>query len=203
MISTTLTVKPVGSTELDKQTTFACASALTKTGKEVQSAQIKATDEKLTVRNDWDKRGPLAFKVQPATKSNLACVIGTAADFLEKFVREPEGSIVIKVPEGEFLAIPTSNVRRTKRDIIRAMQRPRNLRGKRDIVLPMRNGHGKILFQRQGRKGNSRLVALYVLVKRAKIKERDILIGPAENVFQNRFPIIYAQQVAQAFATAK
>ncbi len=178
-------------------------SALTRTAQEVKTAQIKATDEKFTIRTNWNKQGPLAFKVQGATKQNPVAVIGTAAEFLEKFVREHEGAIVIKLPRGEFIAVPTSNVRRTKRDIIRAMQRPRALRGKRDVVLPLKSGRSMGLFQYQGRKGKRQLVLLYVLTKRAKIKERDAIQGPAEKVVSKRFGVNYGEALQKALATAR
>lgn len=205
MISHTFTVTSLGSANPTKQDRFAIASALTKTGKEVQAADIKAVDDAFTIRTNWPRQGPLAFRVTPANKNDdpIVCIVGTNADFLEKFVREPEGAIVVKLPRGEFIAIPTSNVKRTKRDIIRAAQRPRNLRGKRDIVLPMRNGRGMVLLQERGRGRNTKRVALYILVPRAKVKERDVIFGPAEKVFSKRFATIYAEQAAIALATAK
>jgi len=211
MITTQFKVTTVGHRDLDKQSTFACASALTLTGKEIQTANVRAIDEAFTVRNEWDKRGPLAVKVKPATKQNLTAWIGTAFEELEKFVEQTAGSYVIKVPRGEFVAIPTGNVRRTKRDIIRAMQRPRNLRGKRDVVLPMRKGNGLVLFQRQrGPSPNSKyrgvkshLTALYILVPRVKVKEVDVMFGPAVKIYRDRFGKIFEQQMAKALATAK
>jgi hypothetical protein len=189
--------------DLGKQGPFIIASSLTRTAQEIKTAQVKATDDAFTIRTNWNKQGPLAFKVQAATKQNPVAVIGTAADFLEKFVREAPGRIVIKLPRGEFIAVPTGNVRRTKRDIIRAAQRPGRLRGKRDIVLPMRSGRGMVLFQEQGRGHNAKRVALYFLVPRAKIKEVDVIAGPAQKVFTKRYPIIHAEQTAKALATAR
>jgi hypothetical protein len=202
VIQQTFKITRVGP-DIGKQSAFATASALTRAAQEVKTAQVKATDENFTIRNDWNKRGPLAFKVEAAKKDHLTAVVGTAADFLEKFVRESPGKIVIKLPRGHFIAVPTGNVRRTKRDIIRAAQRPGRLRGKRDIVLPMRNGRGEVLFQQQGRGRQKKLVALYVLTRRAKIKEVDVIVGPAKKVASKRFPIIYAEQAAKALATAR
>ena len=202
MISTKFTVSTRGRTDLGNQSAFAIASTLTRLANEVKTAQIAATDAGFTIRNDWNKRGPLSFKVQAAKKTDLVAIVGTAAEFLEKFVREPEGSIVIKLPRGEFIAVPTGNVRRTKRDIIRAAQRPRNLRGKRDVVLPTRSG-GLALFQQQGRGRQKKLVRLYNLVKKARIKPRDVILGPAAKVVSKRFATIFAEQAAKALATAK
>jgi hypothetical protein len=204
MLQGKISVSIVGNKHLDKQTTFALASSLTMTAKEIQTETIKTIEGTFTVRTNWNKpSNALGVRVKPATKQKLETWIGTAAEFLEKFVREPAGSIVLKIPQGEFLAIPTTNVRRTKRDIIRATQRPQKLRGKRDFVLPMKSGKGFVLFQEQGRGVNTKRVALYILVRRAKIREKDVLFGPAKRVFEKRFPQIYENQLRRAFAGAK
>ena len=201
MLSARIKVSTIGNREFDKNTRFALASSLTLTAKEIQTATIKRIESSFTIRNNWDKpTNALGIRIKPATKEKLEAWIGTAAAFLEKFVREPEGSIVLKLPQGEFLAIPTSNVRRTKKDIIRATQRPQRLRGKRDIVLPMQSGKGFVLFQEQGRGVNRKLVALYLLVRRAKIREKDVLYGPAKTTFERRFAKIYEDQLKKAFA---
>lgn len=201
MFSAKITTSIVGNPHLEKQTVFALASSLTLTAKEIQTETIKTIEGSFTVRTNWDKPGNIfGVRIKPATKQNLESWVGTAAEWLEKFIREPAGSFVVKLPKGEFLAIPTSNVRRTKRDLIRAMQRPRALRGKRDIVLPMKSGKGFVLFQEQGRGANVRRVALYFLVRRAQIREKDVLFAPAKKVFQKRFGEIYYQQLRKALA---
>lgn len=201
MLSARIKVSTTGSREFDKNTRFALASSLTLTAKEIQTVTIKRIESSFTIRNNWDKpTNMLGIRIKPATKEKLEAWIGTAADFLEKFVREPEGSIVLKLPQGNFIAIPTSNVRRTKKDIIRATQRPQRIRGKRDLVLPMQSGRGFVLFQEQGRGVKRKLVALYLLVRRAKIREKDVLFGPAKTTFERRFGKIYEQQLKKAFA---
>jgi hypothetical protein len=94
-------------------------------------------------------------------------------------------------------------VRRTKRDLIRASQRPRALEGKRDFLVPMRDGRGFLLLQRRGRGRNTKNVALYLLVKRARIKEKDVLYGPARRAFEKNFDRIFSRQLEQALATAR
>lgn len=189
-----------------KQMAFAVASSLTLTGKEIQAAEITAIDQTFTVRTNWNRVGPYAVKVQAAKKGDWPhpfALVGTAAEFIEKFLQGPAGSVAIKLPQGQFIAIPTSNVRRTKRDIIRAAQRPRALRGHHDFVLPMKSGRGMVLLQEQGRGKSKRNVVLYLLVKSARIRERDPLFAPAEKVFVKRFATILYQQIQKAYATAK
>lgn len=204
MLGARIKITPVGNPHFDKQTTFALASALTMTAKEIQAADIKAIEGSFNVRSNWDKPSNIyGVRVKPATRQKLETWIGTAADWLEKFVREREGAIVVKISQGHFVAVPTSNVRRTKREIIRASQRPKALRGKRDIVLPLKSGKGMVLFQAKGRKERGQLVALYILVPTAHIREKDVLFGPAKRVFEKRFAPIYEQQLRKAFATAR
>jgi len=205
MITQRITVKTTG-LDMSKQVVFALASALTLTAKQAQTDTKKAIESAFTVRTPWYKESNIfGIRVKPATKTNLTAVVGTAADWLEKFTREPAGSVVLKLPRqgGEYLAIPTSNVRRTKRDLIRAAQRPGKLRGKRDFVLPLRSGRGLVLLQRQGRGRQGRNVVLYILVRRARIKEKDVLWGPARRAFEKTFDKIFTAQLERALATAR
>jgi hypothetical protein len=189
--------------DLNKQTIFALASALTATAKQGQSAVLNSIEGTFTIRNNWDKVGPYAVKVRPATKTNLVAYVGTAADFMAKFIEEPAGATVIKLPQGEFLAIPTGNVRRTKRDIIRAAQRPRKLAGKRDFLVPLKHGRGFVLMQKQGRGKAAKAVAMYILVPRARIKERDFLFGPTRQAFEKNFSNNFYTALKNALATAR
>jgi hypothetical protein len=205
-----------GNKYLDKQTTFALASALTLVAKDIQTATAKGLDKQqggaFEIRTNWNRPSNIfGVRIKPATKQKLEAWVGTAAEWLAKFVEDNRpGSIVLKLPRGEFIAIPTSNVRRTKRDLIRAAQRPAALRGKRDVVLPLKSGKGFVLFQgkpssyrgekRSGRGKGGRLVALYILVPFARIVEKDVLYGPARKVFLKRFGDIYQGQLRKAFA---
>jgi hypothetical protein len=204
MINTRITVQLTGSAELDKNANFALASALTLTAKEIQAQVIKDIESSFSVRSNWDKPSNVyGVRVKPATKADLTAWVGTAADWMEKFIEEPAGAIVIKTPSGtEYLAIPTKNVRRTKRDIIAKAQRPRAIIGKRDFVILTKRGV-RVLFQRRGRGKSSFLVAMYFLVPRARIREKDWLEGPTEKVFAKRFEPILSEQLAKAYATAK
>jgi hypothetical protein len=212
MLSTTLKINLTGSmTELGKQTNFAAASALTLTAKEVQKRVQKEIHGSFQVRTDWDVRGPLAIKVKPATKQDLVAWVGTGFEALEKFV-EKENGVIVDLPQGRYFAIPTSNVRRTKRDLIRKAQLPRALIG-RDFIIKTRKRNILVLFQRRGRKGSRsknrsahgdpNLFAMYILYPQRKIKEQDFLFGPSRQVFEGRFASILAQQFEKAFATAR
>jgi hypothetical protein len=198
-----ITVTAKGDPDFDKQTRFALASALTLTAKEAQAASIREIEGSFTIRTNWDKPSNIfGVRVQPATKQNLVAIVGTAADWLEKFMRHPEG-VVVDLPQGKYFAIPTKNARRTKRDIIQKGQRPLALLGKRDFIIKTKNKGILVLFQRRGRGRNSQMIAMYVLYPARKIHEKDVLFGPTQRVFEKRFADILAVQLQKAFATAR
>jgi len=199
----------------EKQIRFAIASACTKGAQAVQAANKKALRSAFTIRTNWDERGPYAVKVQAAKKDTnpIVALVGTGADWLDKFLRAESG-IVVNLPHGKYLAVPTSVVKRTKRSLIQRSQRPAALRGKRDVLLPLKSGKGFVLLQDVGvkrarslvpntRYPHSGLVALYILTPVAKIKQTDVLFGPAEKTLNAQLLGFYQQAVAQAIATAK
>ncbi len=213
MLSAKISISTEGNPNLDRQVTFALATALTAVAKEAQTAVRKTLHDHFQIRTNWDVQGPLAIKIKPATKQDLEAWVGTGFASLEKFLRQDTG-IIVDLPQGRYFAIPTSNVRRTPRDLIRAMQRPKALRGKRDFIIKTRARGILVLFQRIGHGKRSRskarsthgdpnMIALYVLYPERKIKEVDVLFGPTVAVFEKRFADILAVQLQKAFATAR
>lgn len=181
-----------------KQVTFALASTLTAVAKEAQAASISDIGETFTVRNNWvQPSNAMGVKVLPASKQDLSAAVVTRADWLT--LHEVGGT---KRPEGRNVAIPSDNVRRTKRDLVRRSQRPKALRGKRDVVLPLRRGgHG--LFQRRGKGPRGRLVFLYRLTPSARIRKESTVVEPTARVFEKRFDAIFERKLRQAFRMAK
>lgn len=183
---------------LVKQVTFALAQTLTGIVKEAQREAISNIESTFTVRSNWDKpSNAMGIKALPATKTDLSAALVTRADWL---IPHEEGED--KVPEGRALAVPSKNVRRTKRDIIQKSQRPRALRGKRDVVLPL-GGGGLGLFQRKGKGRNSRLVFLYTLAKRARIRKQATVIGPTVEIFEKKFDKLFYANLKKALRSAK
>jgi hypothetical protein len=181
-----------------KQLKFATASALTQVAKEGQAASIKAIESTFTIRNNWDKpTNRFGVKVTPAKKDNLVSEVYTLADWLD--LHEESG---VKQPTKKWIAIPTKNVRRTKREIIQKGQRPAGLRGKGDVVLKTKTGK-TVLFQRKGKGKKERLIPMYYLVPMAKIRKRSTVFAPVEAVFNKRFGTIFNEQLEKALAGAK
>ena len=177
-----------------KQVTFALASALTAVAKEAQAASIGSIESTFTVRNNWDKpSNAMGVKVLPATKTDLSAAVATRADWLHEEMRP-------KIPFGNYIAIPTENVRRSKRDIIQKGQRPKNLR--RAFVIKTKSG-AAMLFQRKGRGKRGEIVAMYKLVPRALIRKQSTLVEPTVETFEKRFDPLFEQMLRKALATAK
>ncbi len=181
---------------LDKQLVFAAASALTAVAQEAQTASVKAIEHTFTTRGKWYlPSNRFGMRITPARKDNLEAAVRTAADWLT--LHDTAGT---KVPHGSFIAIPTKNVRRTKRQIIQKAQRPRNL--KRSFVIKTSKGVN-VLFQRQGRGKSSDLVAMYILEPRARIKKESTIVEIVPKVVQRRFERIFNEKLEQAIATAR
>lgn len=194
MAKSTATNKPIN---LERQVTFALASTLTAVAKEAQKEIIRDVQSTFTVRGNWlTPSNKFGIKVRPAKKTNLVAEVGTAADWLT-----PHESGGTKLPSGKHIAIPTINVRRTKRQLIQKAQRPGALRGKRDVVIKTRSG--LTLFQRQGRGATARLVPLYRLEPKATIRKQSTVFEPTERVISKRFGAVFHNQLQRAFATTK
>lgn len=179
------------------QVTFALAATLTQLAKEAQTADIASIENTFTVRNNWDRpSNAMGVKVLPATKDDLSSAVVTRADWL---IPHEEGTDKTPLRVGGMLAIPTKEVRRTKRDIIRKNQRPRAL--SKAFILKTRNG--PVIAMWQGRGKNRDLVVLYRLRPRAHIRKQSTLVAPTVKVFEKRFNPVFEEQLRKAVATAR
>jgi hypothetical protein len=177
---------------LDKQIIFATAQSLTAVAKEAQTSVIAEIEQTFTTRGKWYLPGnKYGVKIKAARKDDLSAEVKTAADWL--VLHETGGT---KTPQGHSLAVPTENVRRTKRQIITRGQRPRNL--KRAFVINTQSG--PVLFQRKNKRS---IVALYNLEPRVPIKRESTVVAPTEKVVQARFDKIFVEKLANAVRTAK
>jgi hypothetical protein len=175
-----------------KQIEFAAARALTEAAKQGQAASIRAVEGTFTTRSKWYQPGNrFGVRVTAARKGSLEASVHTAADWLA--LHETGG---VKTPRGRNIAVPTGNVRRTKRQLISKSQRPRNLR--RAFILP--TAAGPVLFQRKNKRT---IVALYQLEPRARIRRESTVVGPVTKVVERRFGSIFEKALRHALETAK
>lgn len=177
---------------LEKQLDFAAARALTETAESGADASRKAVRSTFTTRGRWYEPGNrFGVRARPARKGDLTSAVETAADWLE--LHETGG---VKTPRGGHLAVPTANVRRSKRQTIPKSQRPGNLRG----AFVRQTRSGPVLFQRKSGGG---LVALYGLESRARIRRQSTVVEPVTKVVERRFGSIFDKALSHALETAK
>ena len=192
------TVKTFGSFEtMHKQIRFATAVALTKTAQQAQAASIDSIAKTFSIRNNWSQPGnKFGIRIKPAKKDNLEAQVTTFANWLK--LHEEEST---KLPSKKFIAIPTVNVRRNKKDIITKGNRPNALRGKNTFVIDTKNG--PVIFQRKGKGKREKLIALYILKPKAHIKKQSTFYEPIGRIARANFDRNFTEAVKNAFATTK
>lgn len=146
-----------------QQFAFATARALTQTAAQVQAEVKKNMPSRFTLRRQWIVQG---IRIERATKQNLTATVYSRDKFMG--LQEMGGP---KSPLRNFLAIPTSMVRRTKTDMVRKSDKPRALGDKAEIVEVKGRKYLALKKPRKGANGK-RLRLLYLLVPRAKIAPR-------------------------------
>lgn len=145
------------------QLEFAVSKALNATARDVQDEVRRNMPGRFTIRRDWVVRG---IQVKAATKQNLEAMVYSRDDFMR--LQEYGGP---KDPRGNYLAIPTSMVRRTPKDVIRKADRPKALGDKAEVVDFEGRKYLALKKPRRGANGQ-RLRFLYLLVPRASIDKR-------------------------------
>lgn len=147
---------------IKKQIRFGTAVGLTRTAQAAQKAIVDKLHDSFTLRNRWFEKGNrYGIKMKAAKPETMEAQVHTMADWLN--IHEEGGT---KTPRNRFVAVPTENVRRSKKGIIRKNQRPRNLVN--SFLLTSKEGN-TILYQRKGKGRKSQLKAMYVMVPRAQI----------------------------------
>ena len=164
-----------------KQLPFAIARALTVTARDVQDEVRNNLTQRFTLRNNWVRQG---IQIQRATKQNLESIVFSRDAFMG--LQELGGA---KSPLGNYLAVPTSLVRRTPKDMIRKSDRPKSL-GDKVGIIEFRGR--KWLALKRSRKGRNKteLRLMYLLVPRAdiepRLKLRDDGLRVSQAVFERR-----------------
>lgn len=177
-----------------EQFRFSVAKALTKTAVDVQKEVRKNMPSRFTLRRQWIVQG---IRVERATKANLTAMVYSRDKFMG--LQETGGQ---KNALRNYVAVPTSMVRRTKTDTIRKADRPAALGDKAEVI--EFKGH-KWLALKKPRKGanNQRLKLLYLLVPRAQLKERLGLGKDGERVARAMFVQNLQEALEQAVQSAR
>lgn len=182
---------------LEKQITYAAAQAINETAKQVKEKIARHTEQNFNIRTPWLRSNAVGIGIKWATKSDPFAIVENRASWMQ--LHEPGG---IKTPHGKMLAVPVlGGPKRTKRDLIRASQKPRALlaSGKGFIV---KSASGQlVIFARDRKKGAMR--AMYLLEPQAKIMPKYGFVEVGMEEARQRIGPNFDAALAKALATAK
>ena len=186
--------------QLSNQLPFAASQALNDMGYTIRDATRSQMPSRFTIRRPWVVQQ--VDVLNRSTKTDLAVTIGPkpTAPFLN--MQELGG---LKLPHGNWVAIPTALVRRTKTQLISKADKPRQLGDK--VFVEQYKGHYWLALKggkgAQQRGNNRNLRFLYLLAKQANVKPRLGLHDIGLPIVQRDFRSAIAQRLEQAIATAR
>lgn len=148
---------------LPKQINYGASVGLNNLATHMRDSELAGAKNSLTLRGRWyEPKSRFGFNVQFAKKNDLNAAVYTRADWM---VLHTEGGT--KVGRKGRIAIPTENVKRSKRDMITRANRPKNIKGS----FLIHTSKGDAIAIKKGRGKKSKLVVLYWLEKQVKIKK--------------------------------
>ena len=171
--------------KIAKNVEFGYVRGLTRTAQKAQEDILEGLRDKFTLRGRWfEKNNRFGVKVTPAKKDQLEAAVFTRANWLE--LHEDGGK---KEPtKSKNLVVPTENVRKNKKDIIRKARRPRNL--KNSFVIKTESGQ-QLFMQRFGKGKRSSTRVMYVLEPSARIERKGTFVRAAQiSVIRNKDEIV-------------
>lgn len=174
---------------------FGIAKGLTSLANGIRDKVMQELPGRFTLRTTWWQRGPYAIKTQKATKQTLTASIFTAAPWMK--LQEEGGT---KQAQGKRLAMPMLDVKRTKRDLIRANQKPRALQKAFHIKT---HAGLEILAIRTGRGKRSQLHLMYMLKRSANIQKRFGFHETAQRVVDQVGMLHMSEGIRYALETSK
>ena len=177
------------------QLPFAMMRTLNDLAEESRSEVVDGLPSKFTLRKAWWKpRTKYGFNVAVAKKTNLVAEVFTKAPWMISFEKGET-----RHPAGKAFAVPTANVKRSKKDLITSANRPRNLKG----AFVMQTARGPVIFQRVKTRGSSSLLAMYGLEGKADIKPTLQMGVTVKKVVDHQFIDLFTKRFKEAVSTAK
>jgi hypothetical protein len=182
--------------KIAKNVEFGYARGLTRTAQKAQEDVVEGLRDAFTLRGRWwEKNNKYGIKVTPAKRDELEAAVWTRANWLE--IHEEGGR---KEPtKSRNLTIPTNNVKRNKRDIIKKAQRPRNLKGS----FVIRDGGTKLFMQRFGKGKRSSTRVMYILEPDANIEKKGTFLKAAETSAKRNRDKIISKSINDALRTMR
>lgn len=176
---------------MEKQIPFTTSVAINKTAENIRDEIIKTLPNKFTLRTSWWKpRTRYGFNVKPSNKRYLTAEVYTRAPWM---ISHEYGEI--RRPRGTAFAVPTENVKRTKKQLISKAQKPRALQ----YAFIVQSRKGAVLAQRI----RGALRVMYGLEKQAPIKATLGFAATANRVANKLLMRNIEDAVEYAMRTAK
>lgn len=181
---------------LPKQLRYATAVAITRSAEHAQDAILARTRDVFTIRKNWLTPGyKFGINRKAARKDDLSASVYTRAPWM--LLHEEGGN---KLPKKQYLAVPQEGVRRTKKDLIPASQKPRAL--KRSFVI-WKTKSGPMLFKRVGRGKGSTIMPMYAFERSAKIESRWQFVSTGIATVKQVYRKIFSSAIKNALETAR
>lgn len=173
-----VTQVPWTAAKVMKNINFGIARGLTKTAKEGQSAVVDALKGAFTLRGTWfQQSNKFGIKVKPAKPNDLQAAVWTMADWLE-----PHETGKDKQGSGHRIAVPQWAIRRRGSTMkITSAKKARRLLAAGKAFL-LQTHRGEVIATQKGRGDDKRLVVLYGLESRVRIKKRSTFYEPIQKV---------------------
>ena len=184
---------------LDKQIVFAAAKSLTQVAKESQKAVIDGIQGDFTIRSDWYLPSrKYGIRIKTATKQDLSAEVKSSADWL---AAQELGQT--HTPRGgrQEIAVPTSAIQPTGREVIRRPLRPRGSKNRKAFIITSHRGN-RLLVKRVGPRPQD-IIVLYVLERSAPRKKKTPMTTAVKRTVEQRFGSIFNRNLKDAIATAK
>lgn len=198
MITVTTNLDSVKSYVTDLQNNqipYATAKALTALANEARGDVVAGLPTKFTLRTSWWKPGGrYGFNVATAQKRDWPrqqAEIYTRAPWMR--MQETGGT---KLPKGQHIALPTSNVRRSKRDLITTANKPLALK---NTVKVKTKGGDEVLLQRTSRIAR----IMYLLKPKAEIPARLSFFKTIQVSINRNWFATFSREYDNALRTAK
>lgn len=178
---------------------FGTATGLTKTAKQGQAAVVDSLQSTFTLRGRWFEQNMRhGIKITPAKRDKLQAEVKTAADWLE-----PHQEGKDKSGKGHRLGVPLWGARpRGSKKILATALRPHALL-KAGKAFILDTPKGEIIATVRGRGAASRIVPLYGLEKKVKIKKRPTFREPIEKVVSRHLKDNIRNGIANALRTMR
>lgn len=194
MISSNISHISRSISNIEKQTNYGVVIGLNKLAEHIQKSELESAKQEFTLRGKWyQPKSRYGFNIKYANKSYPVATVFTRADWL---ALHTEGGIK---SSGGRIAIPTAEVKRNKQDMIKRGSKPRAIKGS----FLMKTSKGDAIAVRKGRGKSKKLVIMYWLENKARIKKRFDFNEIGKKVFDRNAQRYLSEGIAQAWRTAK